>query len=215
MFCGNCGAKLDDKNNFCTNCGAPIKNDKSNDCIKFGNYWQDKNEKTPIEWIVLEKKEDKILLISKYCLDYKEFNTGDDLYNGGWANSSLKEWLNTHFFNEAFSDNEKQQFIEKANKVFLLSREECIKYFGETDSNDKNKKLTSKATKFAIKNGCILYKPPMDAWEYGCCSYWLRSTSGIHENEISIVGMDGKVNSEYGDIVTHKQAVRPVIWIKN
>ena len=40
---------------------------KKGDIIKFGNYPQDSNDcKSPIEWLVLDVKENEALLISRY-----------------------------------------------------------------------------------------------------------------------------------------------------
>ena len=47
--------------------------------IKFGKYEQDNsldNGKEDIEWIVLEKNENKFLLISKYILDKIQYDEG-------------------------------------------------------------------------------------------------------------------------------------------
>ena len=34
-------------------------------------------EQQPIEWLVLVEEEDKMLLLSKYALEYMKFNDGD------------------------------------------------------------------------------------------------------------------------------------------
>ena len=45
------------------------------DIVKFGNYQQTANGNIqPIEWQVLAKEENKMLLLSKYCLDCKRFD---------------------------------------------------------------------------------------------------------------------------------------------
>ena len=50
---------------------------KVGDYVLFGAYEQDNdldNGKEAIEWRVLDKKDDKILVISRYALDYMDFN---------------------------------------------------------------------------------------------------------------------------------------------
>ena len=45
--------------------------------VVFGRYWQAKersNGKTPIEWIVLKREKDRALLLSRYCLDCKQYS---------------------------------------------------------------------------------------------------------------------------------------------
>ena len=47
------------------------------DSIVFGAYEQDDDEsngKEPIEWLVLEKKNNRLLVISRYALDCKRYN---------------------------------------------------------------------------------------------------------------------------------------------
>lgn len=48
------------------------------DCVEFGTYEQDNdasNGKEAIEWLVLEVQNGKILIISKYGLDCRPYNT--------------------------------------------------------------------------------------------------------------------------------------------
>lgn len=72
---------------------------KKGDIIVFGHYEQDNNLKNgpePIEWIVLAKDTNKILLISKYVLDYLPY---DSMPSGlGWKYSTIRKWLNNDFF---------------------------------------------------------------------------------------------------------------------
>lgn len=77
------------------------------DSIFFGNYPQDADEIVrPIEWMVL-KKEDKVLLLSKYVLDSQS-------YDGSWKEitwemSYIREWLNNEFYGIAFNNAEKKK----------------------------------------------------------------------------------------------------------
>ena len=115
------------------------------DTVKFGRYYQDKFglKKTPIDWIVLEKKEDRVLLMSKYILDCKfmmgiiDGNRWQEIYT--WTNSFGRKWLNSDFFDIAFNNSEKDKIIEvqlknkyeskTKDRVFLLNEEEFRKYF--------------------------------------------------------------------------------------
>ena len=114
------------------------------DTVKFGSYPQrdiSGNIKDAIEWIVLEKQENKALLLSKYILDCKFY---DDRLNDSekedkyipWEECSLRNWLNEDFYNNAFNDDEKSKILitslanNKDDKVFILSLEEIKEYFG-------------------------------------------------------------------------------------
>ena len=116
--------------------------------ITFGSYEQDNNKangKENIEWLVLAKEENRILVISKYGLEFQPYDT---FYaNVTWETCSLRKRLNETFFNDAFSAAERAMIpsvIVSADKnpgyntspgknttdqVFLLSLIEAIEYF--------------------------------------------------------------------------------------
>jgi len=121
---------------------------KEGDCIKFGTYWQaiePDAEKKAIEWKVLAKEGEKLLLISKRGLDCKPYNTEDE--NVTWEISSIRKWLNAEFMQEVFNTVEKELITEikvkntdnkkyktkggkdTQDKIFLLSIEEAEKFF--------------------------------------------------------------------------------------
>ena len=114
------------------------------DTIKFGSYEQDNNlsdGKEPIEWIVIKKDNNKLWLISKYCLDAKPF---DNSFNSSiihWYSCSLQNWLNNDFFNTAFDNTEQSVVLDTelnkntydnkdtiTYKVFLISNHEYDSY---------------------------------------------------------------------------------------
>ena len=129
-----------------------------NKYVTFGRYEQDgdlSNGEEPIEWKVLDVNEDSALLISKYVLVYKPYEeTGGPIT---WENCTLRRWMNDEFYDEAFSDKDKN-FItdypainddnyysgadggaDTRDKVFCLSLSEIIKYYnsGRWPDNDE------------------------------------------------------------------------------
>lgn len=102
----------------------------------FGEYEQNvdpNGEKETIEWIPIDKKDGKYLLVSKYSLAAGCLGKAD----GGagyvkWADCMLRGWLNGEFYDEAFSDAEKEMICDfydeslgTTDKVFLLSLDEA------------------------------------------------------------------------------------------
>ncbi len=86
------------------------KNAKVGDIVTFGRYEQDNNTsngKEPIEWQVLAKEDNKILVISKYALDGKRYNETDTSVT--WETCTLRKWLDSDFKNAAFNATEKSQ----------------------------------------------------------------------------------------------------------
>lgn len=118
------------------------------DVVRLGTYEQDNDLSDgaeAIEWIVLARQNDRVLLISRFALDYAPFNTGSALST--WDYSTLLQWLNQSFFTTAFTNTEQSIIclsrIEAGtnmrfrsdfgsttrSRVFLLSLDEAKDYF--------------------------------------------------------------------------------------
>lgn len=113
--------------------------------IVFGNYKQSNtSSKELILWYVVATEGDKCLLVSKAILDYQPFNDTITAQATTWEESSLREWLNETFYEEAFSAEEQKSILSTTvqdyeadgklgrktkEKVFLLNYEEAWKYF--------------------------------------------------------------------------------------
>ena len=195
-----------------------LKGIKVGNYIKFGAYEQDNNTsngKEDVEWLVLEVKDGKALVISKYALDYKQYNTSNA--DVTWETCTLRKWLNNDFLGSAFSADQKAMIptitvsadknpeysINPGNatqdQVFLLSITEANKYF----SSDSARQC--EPTDFAVTNG---------AWESnsGNCAWWLRSP-GSHQTLAADVTHDGSVNYIGYNVYYFYDAVRPALWI--
>ena len=106
---------------------------KRGQVVAFGKYEQDNNEgngSESINWVVLNVNTDKkeIVLTSKFALDCKAYDDEEDLkkrfpdgkgginwdsVNVTWEDSTLRSWLNSDFYNAAFSDEEKKLVVKK------------------------------------------------------------------------------------------------------
>ena len=194
-----------------------LKVAKAGDYVFFGTYEQDNNTsngKEDVEWLVLEVKDGKALVVSKYALDCKQYNTSST--DVTWETCTLRKWLNNDFINAAFSGYEKAMIptvTVSADKnpnnstnpgnatqdqVFLLSITEANKYFGSDSARQ------CKPTDYAVANG---------TWESGSgnCWWWLRSP-GVIQGYAAHVYDDGDVY-ENGNNVIGDIAVRPALWI--
>ena len=201
-----------------------IKDTDIGDSIFFGSYEQDgntENGKEKIEWQVLAKENNKVLVISKKALDCQPYNSTDS--DTTWETCSLREWLNTSFFNDAFSSLE-QAMISETNvsadknleydtdsgnatkdKIFLLSIDQASAYF----SSDESRKCV--VSDYAKKINAYI----VDEYSIGfksVCNWWLR-TPGKNFQLSSFVHYDGSIISD-GDFVSDKHlCVRPALWI--
>ena len=191
---------------------------KVGNIITFGSYNQSNaSEKEPIEWIVLEKKLSKILVISKMGLINKKFN--EKLTKVTWEDCSLRSWLNKQFVDSVFNAKELSQiettsvYYEKLglfkkkkaagitqDKVFLLSVDES-KYHLTTNQ----KKCTP--TELVRKQGVYIDSSSGNCW------WWLRSP-GSEQKEVAVVLADGKINENGNSVDSNYGIVRPAMWIK-
>jgi hypothetical protein len=164
---------------------------------------------------VLEKKSDgKLLLISKYVLECVRYNWKS--VDVTWETCSLREWLNTTFFDLVFTDEEKcfipvTKLVNEDNdeygaeggndtedRIFLLSVEEATRYF----SINSERKTTG--TRYAF-----LHYAYTDA--FGHAPWWLRTPS-FRSDMASLVSEEGEVmNGAYHKVADRSIGVRPCI----
>lgn len=175
------------------------------DIVTFGIYEQNGSEADgpePIEWIVLDKQDGKIMLLSKYIL-FKDSNSGRR-----WKGCKLQIFLNDGFISSAFTQeeqskicttiNEDNRFFDSSDKVFLLSSEEAEYYFPFTASR-------------------ICELTPSCNPQSGN-QWWLRSSNltGERYNNMPLVSWAYVFN--YGEIKTATSTnlplgVRPALWL--
>ena len=169
---------------------------ESGDIITFGTYEQDgnlANGTEDIEWIVITRDGNKALVISKYCLEQMPFNS--TLASVTWKNSTIRTWLNSDFYNNAFSSEERSKIfnttfstdgIETTDKVFLLDEEDA----GFLPISI----LKAEATDYVSTTHC----------------YWfLRNTGSV--SNAAYVSYDGELG--YYENVDREWWIRPVMWI--
>lgn len=196
--------------------------DQEPETYTFGSYEQDgdsSNGKEPIEWLVLDRDGDRVLLISKYALDYQSFmpfyEPVTEPYT--WESCSLRRWLNGTFLNAAFSADEQQRLLTTTvitspgslhrengpvtteDRVFLLSNTEVYAYFASEAAT------AAEYTAYALSENPW----PGNAATPGPADWWLRTTDGYDHPDG--VYADGRVGE--GARAYEGEYVRPAIWI--
>lgn len=149
------------------------------------------------QWLVLDKEQDRILLIRRDS--YRELTAQPDGGPVTWANSWIREYLNTEWIQEAFYPEESALILETrivtlpnvvsgrsggpdvTDKVFLLSAEEARKY---SDS--------LRETKFG---------------------WWLRSP-GAEETALAFMDSHKEVMPYGYEASSDMIAVKPVVWLE-
>ena len=185
------------------------KSVKVGDIIKLGEWHSD-----PIEWQVLEVKDGKALLLSKYALACRKYH--NSIENITWENCDLRKWLNVEFFQKAFSGDAAKCVMESHvsahynpeystdpgyntnDKVFLLSVKEVLKYFKSDEER------ICMPLSFVKSEGASIA-------DNGACRWWLRSPGSI-ASFVANVGSYGTVEST-GGADCDNSVVRPACWI--
>ena len=196
-----------------------IKSKTVGDTLYFGSYEQDNNTsngKEEIEWIVLDKTQKSILLISKYALasmPYDELYYTDPHTELAWEKSSLRKWLNSTFLGAAFSREEQAQIIAKSlddgciDKVFLLSEDEVGKYF--YSDYGRSTAIQCVPTDYAMAKGAY---GAGDSAEGEAARWWWLRSPGASSFRVAGIFPDG-TNHSSGWPVRDKNCVRPAMWI--
>ena len=220
----------------CARCGAtegePLKKSvEIGDILTFGHYPQTASgtDSSPIEWIVLDVQGSKALLLSKYGVNAKQYNT--EFVDITWETCSLRKWLNGEFLNAAFSaseqkdilptnvDNSKSQGYDKwdtdggndtNDKVFLLSYTEAYRYLRITEEDDNNMKSRVAPTAYAKNAGSwtSYYLTTTDGDEAG---WWYLRSPGINHMYVASVSYDGSLS--YSSNYREDACARPTLWI--
>ena len=199
---------------------------QKNKKIIFGR-WINYQENEPVQWTILEVKEDKMLVVSTRALEFRSFH--NQLEEVTWDSCDLRKWLNSEFLNKAFNKHEQKRILTTElpasvdpetsiilgkpteDKIFLLSLEEAETYFATYERE-------CAPTYHAWWRQGNLSKETLDYCE-GCCDWWLR-TPGMEPDSVSFVNYYGMTNThapscsgdgymEVDDCI----GVRPAMWL--
>ena len=191
--------------------------------VHFGRYPQTAagTDMTPIEWIVLDVRGNKALLLSRYGLDVKPYHLKYQTVT--WEQCTLRSWLNGEFLLRAFTTREQTAILvtivnndrsqgfsgwfssggdNTQNRIFLLSYAEANKYFHVT--HDDNVRARLQPTAYALKEGAWTNSDFKTAW------WWLRSP-GTDQYYAAIVNSAGFLYDKFVD--TDNGCVRPAMWV--
>lgn len=187
-----------------------------------GVYEQDNdtsNGAEEIEWLILDIQGSKALVVSRYVLDSRRYNS--KCCEMTWEDCTLRQWLNDDFLNSAFTADEQQRIQtttvvaednknyetdagnDTQDKIFLLSYSEAWDYF---DSN-----APCRATDYAVAEGCYISTSADD--DYGNCYWWLR-TPGQYQDFAALVDYSGYIDNSGLSVNYDKRGVRPAMWIE-
>ncbi|MDR2571299.1 MAG: helix-turn-helix domain-containing protein [Oscillospiraceae bacterium] len=198
------------------------------DVIPFGKY----------QWCVLDTESDKALIITENVIEERAFHSGNnDMHIITWEHSDIREYLNGKFYKQ-FSTADQAKIIEAKiinldnpwygtrhfndtiDKVFLLSYEEVVRYFGDSGDLENRRGIDEgiglpfgDAIKDEYnKSRSVLNLNGFNAW------WWLRSPGGPRDhtdNDHVTAGSVDNVIWLCGDDVKREDGgVRPALWLR-
>lgn len=196
-----------------------IRTAQAGDSIYFGVYEQDNDLSAIeyIEWLVLDRKDDKLFVLSKNVLDNIPIDTSGSATT--WETSAVRKWLNNDFLDNYFTNEEKAAIPtvpvvadkvvaytedpgnDTQDRVFLLSHSEVELYFG---SKWEYEAKLCYPTSYAVANG-------VRAFDSGTCYWWLRTSA--HSSYFMAVTQTGLIHRSGEKADTSGIGLRPAMWI--
>ena len=189
--------------------------------IAFGRYEQDNdfsNGYENIEWVITDVKSDRILLVSKYGLDYGIRNVTK------WENSESREWLNNIFYNLAFCEEEQEAIILSDVDNSLGQTSEKWTWMTEDENNTKDKVFLLSYNEFFSKYASVKEIRECNETAYARavainCYYSVRGLEGtFSKNEYWLLRNGGAFGIVSCDGTEPKNGyrmayMRPAVWI--
>lgn len=189
--------------------------------VFFGRYFQKNNQKEPVQWLVLDRRNGEALLLSRFALHtcgYWQGNPWQAYQDNGkqliWENSDFRKWLNGEFCQMVFSDEEQTLLLDTQiktwedsheetlhNKIFLLSKEQAESLLLPAGER------ISAASEFAAFGGAY-------QWEGKCC-WWILPYRDDCTGEIYLQAVlpDGKTQYHSRNVAHRDWYVRPAVRI--
>ena len=96
-----------------TDPALPYRSASKGDTVSFGSYEQDGNTQNgpePIQWIVLDKLDEQLLLLSADVLEARQYHHVP-FEEVTWENSDLRAWMNGDFYDGAFTPVQRERHL--------------------------------------------------------------------------------------------------------
>ena len=194
-----------------------IKNIEIGDTFYFGETEQDnslENGAEPIEWIVLEKEEDKVFVISKMVIEWLTFSKYDDemydddnAYTWDIERNQQRIWLTNELYTNGFSENEKEIILLTHNVADELRVDEYIDYLYIPSQEEVEVYMQNKDLRKAEMTAYAAEKAGISEGEY---VRWSLRTEAASSKSTMQINEKGEFGSWYCNAFN---GVRPVMWL--
>lgn len=200
----------------------PYRSAKKGELIEFGAFEQDgdaANGPEPIRWIVLDRIDGRLLLLSRDSLDAAPYHRVP-FEPVTWEHSDLRRWMNSDFLATAFNEKEVclVPTVEIPNtpqsatgtaagpatrdRVFALSETEASIYISDA---------VERASLGSAALSAAVVADDLPANEEGYADWWLRSP-GTYDFTAQYVDREG-VRHGSGAAADATYGVRPALWL--
>ena len=197
------------------------------DVITFGDF----------QWRVLDVDGTRALLITEYVIEERAFHSVNDITNKiTWEHSDIRKYLNGEYY-DSFTPTDQAKIIETnvinpgnpwygkrccddtLDKIFLLSYEEVVRYFGDSGALEMCRGVDmgygcplGDAVKDEYnKARSVLNLDGFNAW------WWLRSPGGPRDHtdndHVTAGSVDNIIWICGDDICKEDGGVRPAMWV--
>ena len=191
---------------------VPVENPETGSIITFGDH----------EWRVLDVQEGKALIISDNLLEKIAYNNKNT--SATWETCDLRSYLNGEFYNQ-FSAKDKARIAETriqnnpnpwfdikggketSDRIFLLSTEEVVKYFGDSGQLGNNQENKYWIDDQYNSSRIAKYTDGEASW------WWLRSPGRNNNRAVYILDF-GFIDLSGGFFNRDDGGVRPALWLK-
>ncbi|MBP3297821.1 MAG: hypothetical protein J6M27_14690, partial [Lachnospiraceae bacterium] len=208
--------------------------------VELGSFEQDNdpdNGAEPVEWMVMDYRDGKYLLVSRCNLDSRAFDEEKEAEGLTWENSDIREWLNGEFMNVAFTDGIRRQISETVNSNPDMSIEAMVEEFsvpggleyiedyqGYENGEDTTDRVFLLSYPEYVRYGLVDSQPEDTSYARdrvnkaggdGAC-VWTRTIAN-QDSPIFQIG-DGRVYWGYGMGLTsawhsyNAKGIRPALW---
>lgn len=165
-----------------------------------------------IEWMVLNKTTESLLVTTKNIIDAQPFNKTKRYTS--WGQSTVRNWLNTDFLDFSFTETQKNHIITTENitnnesfnevtneKVFFLSTDNVLSedWGFSTDEFEEDTSRMIEGTDYAKSQGLYVPQNYYESTEKSPFSPWWLRTYEYGTITVSYVDEDGQVwkNNQY------------------
>ncbi len=189
------------------------------DYLTLGSYPQeDGSYDSPVEWMVLERRDSRLLVVSRYGLDCGRYYSARRGEGVAWANCTLRRWLEEEFFYRIFDEAERALVLparygeedgfaygdEAEGRVFLLSIAEASQFF--LDDLER----CCQPTAYARSEGA--YARSNNDQYNGNGWWWLRS-AGTEDMCAACVHDGGVINDRGRPMRDGDLCIRPALYL--